>query len=412
MKEFVGKILMIVENPYPQDTRVRNEATKLTEAGYKVSVIAKKYPNQNSTETLSGINIYRIPWFKVFDKTIEKQNQLLSLIYRVGTKIGYIVEYLYYTFATFLYSFYIFVKEGFDVIHIHNPPNTLFVVGLFFRILGKKFVFDHHDLSPELFLSRYNVKDGLIYKILMIEERLCLRSANIVIATNESYKAIDIKRGNKKPENIFIVRNGPDLKKFKALSLDKIFKIEGKKLLVYIGEMGPQDGVDYLLKSLHVLVNDQSRKDFYCVIIGKGDAVPDLIKLKDKLLLDEFVRFTGHIPFEELLRFLFSADICLDPNPSNPLNDQSTWIKIMEYMSLGKPIVSFELKETKFSAQKAALYAIPNDIYDYAKKIAKLMDNPMLRSEMGTFGKNRVETQLSWDVVSEDLLQAYKKLLG
>lgn len=412
MKEFAGKILMIVENPYPQDTRVRNEATCLNNSGYQVSVIAKKYPNQSNTETVNGIKVYRVPWFKVFDKTIESKSKALSLIYKIATKLGYIIEYFYYTIAAFIYSLYVFLKFGLDVVHIHNPPNTLFIIGLFYRIIGKKFIFDHHDLSPELFLSRYKTNGGLIHKILLLEEKLCLKSANLVIATNESYKSIDIKRGGKKPEDIFIVRNGPDLNKFKEVPPDEKLKSIGKFILVYIGEMGPQDGVDYLLHSLKHLVTEYNRKDFYCVIIGKGDAVPDLINLKTELKLDEFVKFTGHIPFEELLKYLSSADICLDPNPSNPLNDYSTWIKIMEYMSLGKPIVSFDLKETRFSAQQAAIYATPNDTKEYAEKIVTLMNNQELRHNMSIFGRDRVKKELAWEIVSQNLLAAYKKLLS
>lgn len=412
MKVLAGKILMIVENPYPQDTRVRNEATRLSAAGYKLTIIAKKYPKQVSKEMIDQIQIYRVPWFKVFDKTTESKSKMLTILFNIGTKLGYIIEYIYFTLSAFIYTLFVLLKEGFDVIHIHNPPNTLFLIGLFYRIIGKKFVFDHHDLSPELFLSRYNTHGGLIYNILLLEEKLCLKSANVVIATNESYKAIDIKRGKKRPESIFIVRNGPDLKKFKIVPPEENIRKLGKQIFVYIGEMGPQDGVDYLLKSLAVLINEFNRKDFYCIIIGKGDAVPDLINLKNELNLDAFVKFTGHIPFDELLRKLASADICLDPNPSNPLNDQSTWIKIMEYMSFGKPIVSFDLRETRYSAQNAALYAKPNDIREYAKKIITLMDNPELRKEMGNYGKKRVEEELAWSVVSENLLLAYGVLFN
>ncbi len=412
MKEFAGKILMIVENPYPQDTRVRNEANKLHNAGYRVSVIAKKYPDQSNTENVFGVKVYRISWFEVFKKSTESKSLLLKMVFKIATKIGYIIEYFYFTLAAFIYSFIIFIKEGFDVVHLHNPPNTLFVIGLFYRLIGKKFVFDHHDLSPELYLSRYKTEGGLIYKVLLLEEKLCLRSANLIIATNESYKEIDIKRGNKKPEDIFIVRNGPDLNLFREVEPDNTLKKDGKKILVYIGVMGPQDGVDYLLRSLKLLVSEFNRKDFYCIIIGPGDSLDDLKKLREELNLQEYCRFTGKIPFADLLKYLSTADICVDPNPSNPLNDYSTWIKVMEYMSLGKPIVSYDLKETRFSAQRAALYATPNDEREFALKIIELMDNPQLRAEMGTYGKQRVKMELSWEIVSENLLAAYKKLLS
>ena len=411
MKASAGKILMIVENPLPQDTRVINEAARLAEAGYKVSAIAKKYPDQATQEMLFGVNIYRVPWFEVFKKSTESNSKLFALFFKIATKVGYIIEYFYFTFVAFLYSLYILFKAGFDVVHLHNPPNTLFVIGLFYRLLGKKFVFDHHDLSPELFLSRYNAQGGIVYKTLLLEEKLCLRSANLVIATNESYKEIDIKRGKKKPEDIFVVRNGPDLNLFKPIEPDLELKKTEKKILVYIGVMGPQDGVDYLLRSLHVLVNEFNRKDFYCVIIGYGDSVDDLRKLREELNLQEYCIFTGKIPFNDLLKYLSTADICVDPNPSNPLNDYSTWIKVMEYMSFSKPIVCYNLKETRYSAQRAGLYATPNNEREFAEKIIQLMDNPKLREEMGEFGKQRVEKELAWNIVSENLLAAYRKLL-
>jgi len=411
MKESLGKVLMIVENPYPWDSRVKKEALKLVEYGIEVSVITKKYPNQSPFQKLEGVNVYRVPWFEVFRKSTESKSKLTYLFLKIATVVGYIIEYFYFTFIAFLYSVYVFFKNGFDVVHTHNPPDTLFIIGLFYKLFGKKFVFDHHDLSPELFLSRYNVKGGMIYKALLLEEKLCLRSANIVIATNESYKQIDIKRGNKSPEDIFIVRNGPDLNLFQTVESDLELKKNGKKILVYVGVMGPQDGVDYLLRSLNILVRNYKREDFYCVIIGPGDSLEDLRKLRGELQLEDYCIITGKIPFKDLLKYLSTADICIDPNPSNPLNDYSTWIKVMEYMSMGKPIVSYDLKETRFSAQKAALYAKPNEENEFAKLIIQLMDDPELREEMGKFGKERVKKELSWDVVSQNLISAYRKLI-
>ena len=411
MKASVGRILMLVENPFPQDHRVRNEAVRLAEAGYQVSVIAKKYPNQKITDTFMGIHIYRVPWFEVFKKSTESRSRLVSKLYNIGTKLGYITEYVYYTVAAFIYSIYISLTRGFDVLHLHNPPNTLFWVGFFHKFFGKKFVFDHHDLSPELFLSRYNTQGGIIYKTLLLEEKLCLRTANVVIATNESYKAIDMKRGNKKPEDIFIVRNGPDLNKFKPVEPDEELKKMGKTILIYIGVMGPQDGVDYFLRSLYHLVNDYNRKDFYCVIVGYGDSLQDLKNLRVELKLEDYCRFTDEIPFADLIKYLSTADIGLDPNPSNPLNDHSTWIKVMEYMALGKPIVAFDLKETHFSAQDAAIYVTPNDEKEYARAIRTLMDDPELRKKKGEYGKQRVYNELAWEKVSVKLLDAYRYLL-
>lgn len=408
-----NRILMLVENPFPADTRVRNEVYKLKEAGYLVSVVAvRHFPGEKTREMVNGINVYRVPRLDLFSKSDSNQNRLKTQLYRVTSAIGYISEYFYLTAACLLLSFYIALKEGFDAIHIHNPPNTLFIIGLLHKLFGKKFVFDHHDLGPELFLSRYNLNGGFLHKLLLLEEKLCLRCADMVIATNQSYKEIDVKRGKKKPEQIFVVRNGPNLNEMRLVSPDEELQKMGKSILVYIGFMGPQDGVDYLLRSIHYLVNELQRRDFYCVIIGRGDAVEDLKKLCDDLKLNDFVRFTGRIPREDLLRYLSTADICLDPNPSSPLNDVSTWIKVMEYMSLGKPIVSFDLKETRHSAQEAAVYVTPNSEKDFAKAVRHLMDHPEERIKRGEYGRKRVREELAWDHVSKNLLAAYEWLFN
>ncbi|MHC4271654.1 MAG: glycosyltransferase family 4 protein, partial [Planctomycetota bacterium] len=322
---------MLTESAFPTDTRVRNEAYALVNAGYHVSVIAlRRYDHEKSTETLDCVNVYRVPEVALFKKTESRKSWFHIQLYRIKSAAGYIFEYFYFTFACFLVSLYLAIKEGFDAVHLHNPPNTLFVIGVFYRLFGKKFVFDHHDLEPELYLSRYAIKTSFIYKVLLLEEKVCLKSANMVIATNESYKKIEIKRGNLKPDKIFVVRNGPDLQAFRPVDGDKELQKMGKKILIYIGVMGPQDGVDYLLRSLREIVYSMSRTDFYCVIIGRGDSVEDLKILRDELQLQDYVRFTGRIPIEDLMRYLSTADIGLDPNPSNPLNDSSTWIKVME----------------------------------------------------------------------------------
>jgi glycosyltransferase involved in cell wall biosynthesis len=413
MKAKKSRILMLTESAFPNDTRVRNEAYALTNAGYNVSVIAlRRYDYEKPTEFVNGVNVYRVPEVVLFKKTESSKSWLQIQLYRIKSAVGYIFEYFYFTFACFLVSVYLAIKEGFDAVHLHNPPNTLFIIGLFYRMFGKKFVFDHHDLEPELYLSRYGIETSFIYKVLLLEEKLCLKSANIVIATNESYKEIEIKRGNLKQGKIFVVRNGPDLQTFRPVDSDKELQNMGKKILVYIGVMGPQDGVDHLLRSLGEIVYSMGRTDLYSVIVGRGDAVEDLKVLRDELQLRDYVRFTGRIPIEDLLRYLTSADICLDPNPSNPLNDSSTWIKVMEYMALAKPIVSFDLKETRYSAQEAAIYVPPNDEKEYAKAIVKLMDDPHQRVKMGAFGQKRVKEELAWQHVSKNLLLAYESLLS
>jgi glycosyltransferase involved in cell wall biosynthesis len=250
----------------------------------------------------------------------------------------------------------------------------------------------------------------MVYQTLRILEKLSLKLADLVITTNESYREIDIRRGGIDPRKVFVVRNGPDVNRLKMTAPDsKLIEMQ-KTILVYIGVMGPQDGVDYLLRALRHLVYDLGRTNVYCVVIGNGDSVGDLKALAGELKIDEYLWFTGYVPDDDLIRYLSTADICVCPDPSSPLNDVSTWIKIMEYMALGKPIVTFDLKETRYSAQESALYARPNDTLEFARAIEVLMGDPALRRRMGSVGKGRIERELKWDVVKDRLLAAYGSL--
>ncbi|KJS30827.1 MAG: hypothetical protein VR64_14380 [Desulfatitalea sp. BRH_c12] len=406
------KIVMITESPYPEDTRIKNEATTLVKAGYSVTVIALNFNARPFQETLHGVRVYRLPMITLFAKSSSKKNWLDFLLYRIKSSLGYILEYVYFTVTGFFLSHYVNLKYGADVVHIHNPPNTLFVIGLSFKLLGKRYVFDHHDLAPELYLSKYQVSQDLLYKLLLIEEKMSLKLADMVVATNQSYKEIDARRAGIDPEKIVIVRNGPDPARFQPVAPDVQLKSMGKTILAYLGIMGPQDGVDYMLRALHHLAYELHRRDFFCVIVGPGDALDDLRGLATSLGLDDYVRFTGFIPKADLLRYLSSADICLDPNPSSPLNDVSTWIKVMEYMALSKPVISFDLRETRFSAQEAAVYVVPNDTHAYARAIADLMDDREKRERMGRFGRQRVEHELAWEYSAHHLVLAYAKLFG
>jgi len=403
-----GRILMLLEDRFPEDTRVKNEANTLTEAGYKVTVIALRGVGESSREVVNGVRVYRVPQVEMFKKDPNANaNYIARILHSVKLVIGYLYEYLYFTSACWFFSLFIAIKDGFDVIHAHNPPDTLFIVGAFYKLFGKKFVFDHHDLSPELYLSRFGLNAGFIYQGLLKVERLCLKSANMVISTNGSYKRIAQNRAGKKPESVFVVRNGPDLQRMHLVPPDKNLKSLNKTILCYIGEMNPQDGVDYLLRAIRHLVWDFGRKNVYCVIIGSGDAVPYLQKLAIELKIQDCVWFTGYIPDEDMIRYLSTVDICVDPDPKSPLNDVSTWIKIMEYMALGKPIVSFDLLETRYSAQEAAIYVTPNDEKEFAKAIIRLMDNAEERKKMGEFGHKRIRNELAWHHVSKNLLLAY-----
>jgi glycosyltransferase involved in cell wall biosynthesis len=331
------------------------------------------------------------------------------------TLTGYVVEYSYFTFGSLFISLYVCARRRVDIIHLNNPPDTLCIIAALHKMLGKKIVFDHHDLSPELYLSRYGMGGegkGLVYRTLLLLERISLKLADVVIATNESYREIEIRRGKLDPRKVFVVRNGPDLNRVRLTEPDERLKSMNKKILVYIGIMGPQDGVDYLMRALNHLVYGLGRTDFYCVLIGKGDSLESLKALAHDLKIDDYVWFTGFIPEADLIRYLSTADIGVDPDPSSPLNDVSTWIKIMEYMAMEKPIVTFDLKETRYSARDAALYVRPNDEKGFAQAIVTLMDDEKMRRELGRRGRARIENELNWDIVKQSLLNAYAQCLA
>lgn len=414
MKASMGRVLMFVENGFPADPRVKNEADLLTSAGYAVTVVGLRWKKHTASRfVVDGIQVYLVPEIKLFNKTRKAGPVGLGRIWlKLVSLLGYMWEYSYFTAACLLLSIYIAWKHGFDVIHAHNPPDTLFLVAACHKLFGKKFIFDHHDLCPELYRSRYSTENGFLTTILGWFEKGSLRLADITIATNESYRAIQIERGKVKPENVFIVRNGPNLKRVAYRPPSPRLRNMNKHILCYIGALNPQDGVDYLLRSLHHLVYKLDRKDFYCVIMGSGDSLGDLKSLANELSLDSYVELTGYVSDEDLMSNLSAADICVDPDPSSPLNDVSTWIKIMEYMAMGKPIVTYDLKETHWSAQDAALYVKPNNELEFAEGIVKLMDDPDLRKRMGEFGLKRVHHELKWDLVGENLLRAYSTLFS
>lgn len=411
MKASAGRILVLVENAYPQDPRVKNECDALSGAGYAITVVALRKRGQPRAAVVDGVQVYRLPRLELFKKTPGENPTLAQRIaLKLKSVLGYVSEYVYFTGGCFAMSLYVAFKRGFDIIHANNPPDTLFLVALPYRLLGKKYVFDHHDLCPELYRSRYGARRDMLARLLQWVEWGNLKLANVTIATNESYKQIHIQRGGRKPESIFVVRNGPNHRRMAMAQPSKRLREKGKHILCYIGSLNPQDGVDYLLRALRHLLYDLQREDFYCVIIGSGDSLEDLRRLAHELKLENHVELTGFIPEEQLEACLAAADICVDPDPSSPLNDVSTWIKVMEDMAYAKPIVSFDLKETRYSAQDAALFVPCNDELAFAQATARLMDDRPLREKMGRFGRERVERDLQWSVVSRNLLAAYASL--
>lgn len=397
MKASAGKtrrILIIVENlPVPFDRRVWQEAKTLKNAGYQVSIICPRTEGfMAKYEFLEGIHIYRH-----------------RLPIEAKSSIGYILEYSAALFWQYVLAWKVLLRRGFDVIHACNPPDNIFLIGLPFKLLGRKFVFDHHDINPELYLAKFGKKD-VFYKMLLALERLTFWTADISIATNESYKQIATKRGRMDPGRVFVVRSGPNLDRLKILPPDENLKKGRKYLVGYVGVMGRQEGIDYLLRAIKYIVVEMGRKDVHFGLVGSGPAIERLKDYTEELGVSDYVTFTGRVPDKDMLEMLNTADVCVNPDVANQMNDQSTMNKVMEYMALGKPIVQFDLKEGRFSAQRASLYAERNNEIDLARKIIQLIDDPDLRQEMGGYGWARIQDELAWKYEEPKLLAAYDAL--
>ncbi len=392
MKVPVGnRVLMLLENStYPVDPRVRQEAKTLSEAGYQVSVICPRATNQPWCENDNGVSIFRYP-------SLQAQGFL-----------GYILEYSYSLAAMSILSLIVWVYSGFDVIHAANPPDSAVFIALFYKLFGKRFVFDHHDIAPEMYLVRYKNKGSqVVYRILVWLEKTSCRFADHVIATNQSHKNVEMQRGLVPEDHITIVRNGPAMACLNLARPDTCSREKEKVVFGYIGVIGPQDGLDYLLRALQLLNTVLQRNDFSCMIIGEGSALAELKIQAKHLGLLQYVSFTGFLPQAEALKRLSTVDICVDPDPSNIYNDRCTMIKLMEYMALGKPIVAFDLPEHHVTAGDAALYARPNEELDFARQIMTLMDDCQHRAKMGQIGMKRVENELAWSYQAQKLLDAY-----
>ena len=293
--------------------------------------------------------------------------------------------------------------------HTHNPPDILFLIAGFYKLLGKRFVYDHHDLSPELYTARFG-KRGMMRDLLVMGEKAACGLADHVIATNESYKQVEMQRGGVAADRITVVRNGPNLNRFYPVPPNLELRSRASILLGYIGVIGPQDGVDYLLRAIHHLVYDLKQEDFFCVIIGRADKPDVLEALARELQIEKYVWFTGWISYEDVLCYLSTVDIGVDPDPSNPFNDRCTMIKMMNYMAMSKPIVAFDLPEHRVTAREAALYARPNDELDFARQIVTLIEDPDLRKQMGDAGRLRIETELAWPFQAGHLVEMYENL--
>ncbi|MFK8906362.1 glycosyltransferase family 4 protein [Streptomyces sp. YS-3] len=384
------RALILVENlSVPFDRRVWQECTTLRDAGWEVHVICPR-GSKRDTEAeaeIDGVRIHRYP-----------------LRAATGGPAGYLREY-----GTALWHTARLARKvgRVDVVHACNPPDLLFLPALWLKRRGARFVFDQHDLVPELYLSRFDRGEDLLYRAVCALERLTYRAADVVLATNESYRDVAVRRGGRSPADVFVVRSAPQTDRFQPVPAEPELKRGKPHLLCYLGVMGPQDGVDYALRALAKLRDELGRTDWHAVFVGSGDAFDAMVELSGRLGLTEQVQFTGRVPDADLVRYLSTADVCLSPDPRNPLNDVSTMNKVLEYMAMGRPIVSFDLKEARVSAGDAALYAPANDEAEFAALIALLLDDPERRARMGRTGQERIGGELSWRNSQAALLAAY-----
>jgi glycosyltransferase involved in cell wall biosynthesis len=397
------KILIIVENlPVPFDSRVWKEACTLRDTGYEVTVLCPRGKGYvKGYEVLNGVRIYRHP--------MPKEGNSAS---------GYLKEYGCALVWELLYAAWIFLRHGFHVIQGCNPPDNIFLVALPFKLFGVKYIFDHHDANPELYISKYG-KGGAFYKAQVWLERMTYRCSNVVMCTNESFRNLALTRGGLAPDNVFVVRNGPDLDSFRPVPPNPALK-HGKKYLVgYVGTISVQEGLDVMVKAARLL-RDQGRNDVHFTCIGDGPGLPALKQMVLELEIGDMFNFTGRLPATPtgkmpdplLLEILSTADVCVATDKPTEGNSISTMIKLMEYMVLGKPIVQFDLKEGRFSAREASLYCSgPDLVVDFAAKLSWLLNHPEERARMGEFGRRRVENELAWKYSAKNLLAAYERAL-
>jgi glycosyltransferase involved in cell wall biosynthesis len=390
------KILIIVENlPVPFDRRVWQESLALVGAGAEVSVICPKGKGYEANyQILEGVNVYR--------------HSLPSEGCSAG---GYLHEYASALFHQTRLAWRVYFKHGFDAIHGCNPPDLIFLVALPFKLLGKKFVFDHHDINPELYEAKFG-KRGFFWRLLVLFERLTFFFADIVVSTNESYRKIAIERGGKRADRVFVVRSGPDLRRVRIMPVEPSWKRGRAYLVGFVGVIGEQEGIDLLLASVKHLVRDLGRCDIQFVLVGDGPNRKRMEALSIEMGLSDFVTFLGRAPDEQLFSVLSTADVCVNPDRVNPMNNLSTMNKILEYMAMKKPIVQYDVLEGAVSAGASSLYARANDPVDFAEKIVQLLDDPAKRRAAGEIGRARIEGDLSWAHQAPKLIDAYATLFG
>jgi glycosyltransferase involved in cell wall biosynthesis len=395
-KAAARRVLMLLENAaYPFDSRVRQEAQALLSAGYQVTVIGPARNGQRWHEYVDGVSVYRYP-----------------APHEGSGLVNYLREYIYALFMTFVISLFVWMREGFVAVHAHCPPDMFSLIGLWYKMWGKLYVYDHHDLSPEIWETRSGKRSGVLYNVLRFFEWFSCKLADRVVEPNDSYRAVDRERNRIPDSRIVTVRNGPDPKRVRQVPPDEALVATGRPILGYVGVIGPQDGVDYLLRAMKYLRDDYGRDDVLCVIVGDGEAMPMLRDLTRELKLEDQVLFAGIQTGDKLMAHLCAATICVDPDPPNPLNDVSTMVKVAEYMALGKPVVAFDLKETRATAGEAAVYVPGADERAFAAAVAELLLDPERCERMGRIGVQRVAERLAWHHNAANLVAMYNDILA
>ena len=393
-----GRVLFLVENaPVPADRRVWNEALTLRQAGFKVSVVSPQWHYPRRFERLQGINVYRFP---------------LPSLGGIG---GHLVEYAIATPILFLYAWVIFFREGFDVIHAANPPDFLFVIARVFKQMGRKFVFDQHDVVPETCASRWSgIKLRLTRAVASWTERASFRHADVVIAPNESVRRVALERGGVDPARVFVVRNAIRRMDFCDGRPRPELRRGRRYLACYAGLIGPNDGLEELIRAAYHIVVQRGRKDIHFVVIGDGDCLPEIRRMSRQLGLGDAIEFTGWVQDDRVIAdYLATADVCLAPDPKNPVNDLCSMNKIVEYMAMGKPVVAFDLKEAQETARGAGTYVASNGRSDpsaLGDRILELLSRPRARESMGRIGRQRFDEVLAWEHQQANLLRAYATL--
>ena len=389
------RILFISQNrPLPRKKHVWNQLLALREAGCEVVAICPRWDGAEAApfERLDGIDIHRYP-------------QPIA----GGSALSYVHEYAVAFRWIRRLARQLAGERGFDVVQASNPPDFVLPAVRFLKHGGARLVFDHHDLAPELFVAKFGHEGGLLHRLMLAVESVNYRVCDLVIATNESYRRVAIERGGVRPQDVFVVRSGPDLDRFRAVPADPALR-DGRSILIcFIGAMAPQDGIDHAIRALARV--RERHEDWHAVFAGDGDVLEDLRRLSRELGLDDHIEFPGWLEDRELRALLSSSDICLAPDPKTPLSDASTLVKIAEYMAMSRPIVSYDLTESRITAGESAIYAKANDPLAFAQAIEELIDDPQRRRAMGELGRRRVEELFSWERSRAELLAAYSAVL-